>query len=40
VPMVLEAPSAKVSKSLTRLAASVNGHHKAQETPSGMRAPR
>jgi pilus assembly protein CpaE len=29
VPVVLEAPSAKVSKSLARLAASVNGCHKA-----------
>jgi pilus assembly protein CpaE len=40
VPMVLEAPSAKVSRSLTRLATSVNGHHKAQASPSGTRTPR
>ena len=30
VPMVLESPSAKVSKSLAKLATSVNGRHKAQ----------
>jgi pilus assembly protein CpaE len=29
VPLVLEAPSAKVSKSVVKLAASVNGHYKA-----------
>jgi MinD-like ATPase involved in chromosome partitioning or flagellar assembly len=29
VPMVLEAPSAKVSRSLAKLAANVNGRHKA-----------
>jgi pilus assembly protein CpaE len=29
VPVVLEAPSARVSKSVTRLAISINGHHKA-----------
>jgi pilus assembly protein CpaE len=29
VPVVLEAPSAKVSKSVARLAISINGHHKA-----------
>jgi pilus assembly protein CpaE len=29
VPVVLEAPSTRVSKSVTRLAVSINGHHKA-----------
>jgi pilus assembly protein CpaE len=32
-PVVLEAPSAKVSKSITRLAISINGQHKAQSGP-------
>jgi pilus assembly protein CpaE len=33
VPVVLEAPSAKVSKSVTQLAISINGQHQAQSGP-------
>jgi MinD-like ATPase involved in chromosome partitioning or flagellar assembly len=29
IPLVLDSPSAKVAKSVTKLAASVNGRHKA-----------
>jgi pilus assembly protein CpaE len=36
VPVVIESPSAKVSKSLTKLAGSVNGRHKAEKSEKAL----
>ena len=40
VPVVLESPSASVAKSVTKLAMSVNGHHKDPATGAKGRAGR